>query len=65
MRVASVYAPVRPVQRVDFMHQELRKYMDSGTYAGGDWNCVPDPTVDVQAGNIQSYTRKKQGARLR
>tara|TARA_B110000046_G_scaffold118207_1_gene125009 strand:+ start:2316 stop:6662 length:4347 start_codon:yes stop_codon:yes gene_type:complete len=64
IKVASVYAPVKPVQRIDFIHQELRKYIDKDTYAGGDWNCVPDPTLDVQASNIQSYTRKNQGAKL-
>ena len=64
MRLASVYAPVRPVQRVDFFQQQLRKEMSAHTYSGGDWNCVPDTTLDVQSGNIQAYTRKNQGARL-
>ena len=64
MRVASVYAPVRPLARVDFFHGDLRKYMSGGTYAGGDWNCVPDPTLDVQAGSVHSYASKNQGIKL-
>ena len=54
-RVACVYAPVRPLLRTDFLKDELSKYLDKRTYAAGNWNCVPDVTLDVQGPNALAY----------
>ena len=43
--VASVYAPVNPTKRVDFINN-LKNLLPKHTIAGGDWNVVPDVTID-------------------
>lgn len=54
LRIASIYAPARPIQRVDFFNT-LNTFLDSSTIAAGDWNCVPDVTLDVQSKNPLGY----------
>ena len=52
--VASVYAPSEPLKRVDFF-SHLKTRLSALTIAGGDWNCVPDVTLDVKGKNQLSY----------
>jgi hypothetical protein len=40
----------------------LSKELTSKTYAGGDWNCVPDVTLDVDSDNPLRYHAQNQGA---
>ena len=51
-----VYAPAQPLQRVDF--NSLRGKLDNTTHVGGDWNCVPDVTLDVDSVNPLSYANR-------
>ena len=48
--VASIYAPVNPSKRVDFIN-DLKNRLPKYTIAGGDWNVVPDVTVDRRGPN--------------
>ena len=60
-RFLNCYVPVRPLERVEFLNR-LRKYLTPKTFAAGDWNCVPDVTLDVQSKNPLGY--KNIGAQL-
>ena len=51
MEIAAVYAPAQPIPRIDFFNAELRHHTTNLTIAGGDWNCVPDKTLDVTSAN--------------
>ena len=64
MSVASVYAPAKPLQRVEFFNTTIRNGLTTKTFAGGDWNCVPDVTLDVQGANPLAYHASNQGASL-
>ena len=60
--VGSVYAPAKPTPRLAFL-QNMRKWASEDMYLGGDWNCVPDVTVDVQSSDPLRY-RNTGGALL-
>ena len=53
-------------RRASFFDNVLRKEhgkeLTSKTYAGGDWNCVPDVTLDVDSENPLRYHAQNQGA---
>ena len=55
--VGCVYAPAQPLQRVDFFNS-LRGKLDNTTHVGGDWNCVPDVTLDVDSANPLAYANR-------
>ena len=59
--IASVYAPAPPSARVAFFAQ-LEPLLSRRTIVGGDWNCVPDVTLDVKSPNPLDYAN--QGATL-
>ena len=52
--VAGVYAPAKPGERVD-MFRGLAARLSEATIVGGDWNCVPDVTLDVKSDNALNY----------
>ena len=54
MVLGSVYAPATPVKRIDFFNR-ARKWITKEMYLGGDWNCVPDVTLDVQSSDPLRY----------
>ena len=62
IEIASMYTPVRPLARVDFFKDHLKDAITNLTYSGGDWNCVPDTTLDVISPNPLNYPNT--GARL-
>ena len=62
LEVACVYAPSEAAKRVTFFNNVLSKELTSKTYAGGDWNCVPDVTLDVDSDNPLRYHAQNQGA---
>ena len=61
MHVGSVYAPSPPSERVAFL-KDMREWVTEDMFLGGDWNCVPDVTLDVQSSNPMRY--KNVGASL-
>ena len=52
--VASVYVPVNPSKRLTFI-QTLTAQLSKKTIIGGDWNCVPDATLDASGRNALHY----------
>ena len=55
LRVACVYAPAHSGnERLDFFN-DIKTKLTSTTLVGGDWNCVPDKTVDVDSKNPLGY----------
>ena len=58
---AGIYAPAKSLERVNFF-QTLRNQINKNTIIGGDWNCVPDVTLDIQSPNPLAYSNI--GARL-
>ena len=59
--VASLYAPAQPLARVDFYNSLKAKAGNTNklckdTIAGGDFNFVPDATLDVQGPNSLRYS---------
>ena len=52
--IASVYAPAKAPKRVDFLSHVHQRLSDH-TIACGDWNCVPDVTLDVKSSNPLNY----------
>ena len=46
--VGSIYAPCKPTPRLYFL-QNMRSWVKPNMFLGGDWNCVPDVTLDVQS----------------
>ena len=54
LRIASVYAPVKPLARVNFF-QTIHHHLTDETIVGGDWNCVTDVTTDVISSNPLAY----------
>jgi hypothetical protein len=59
--VACVYAPSHHQQRVDFF-KTLKDHLTPETYIGGDWNCVPDISLDVDSVNPLAYHTQNRGA---
>ena len=59
--VATVYAPARPLARVDFI-SGLRNRITEDTIIGGDWNTVTDKTLDVKSRDPLGYDDR--GGRL-
>jgi exonuclease III len=55
--VATVYAPSRPVARIDFFNH-IKTRIDSTTIIGGDWNTVEDKTLDVCSANPLGYANQ-------
>ena len=60
--IASVYAPAKPFERIDFL-TTLHKFLSPTTITGGDWNCVPDILLDVKGDNATQY-KNFGGAKL-
>ena len=54
LEFANVYAPARPLPRVDY-YNALRDKLSPNTIVGGDWNTVGDVTLDVQSANPLGY----------
>ena len=46
--IACVYAPAKDLPRLDFLN-DIKTKITKDTIAGGDWNCVPDKTIDVDS----------------
>ena len=57
LEVANVYAPAQPIGRIDFFNT-LRRKLSKHTYVGGDWNTVPDTTLDVNSANPLQYANR-------
>ena len=54
MTVQGVYLPSDPQERVEAL-EAVGDELKVGAVVGGDWNCVPDVTLDVQGANALSY----------
>lgn len=54
IKVASIYAPAQGNERQHFF-QNIRQYIDENTIMGGDFNCVPDVTLDLISENPLMY----------
>ena len=52
--IASVYVPVSPAKRLTFI-ATLTTKLTKQTIVGGDWNCVPDVTLDASGPNALNY----------
>ena len=52
--IASIYAPNDKSKRLDFF-SHLAQRLTEHTIVGGDWNCVPDVTLDVKSNNPLGY----------
>ena len=59
--LAGVYVPSTPRERVD-MILGLRDRLSDSTIVGGDWNCVPDVTLDVERNKGSSLDYANIGA---
>ena len=59
IEIAGVYAPVtnHGTVKADFF-DNLKGKITEDTLIGGDWNCVPDVTLDVVSSNPLGYTNK-------
>lgn len=55
VNLLCVYAPSDPSKRIDFFTNKLPNYLTSDTIAAGDWNCVPDVTLDIQQEHVSTY----------
>ena len=51
---AGIYAPAQALERINFL-QALRNKINKNTITGGDWNCVPDITLDIHSSNPLAY----------
>ena len=54
LELATVYAPARPVARIDFFNR-IKTRITEHTIIGGDWNTVGDKTLDVRSANPLQY----------
>ena len=54
LTLLNCYTPAQPLQRIDFINK-ISKLLNSEKIASGDWNCVPDVTLDVQSKNPLAY----------
>ena len=61
LELASVYLPQSPLARVNVL-VGMDAHMSDSTLVGGDFNVVPDVTLDVQSSNPLNYSN--QGAAL-
>ena len=52
--VQGVYLPSDPQERVEAL-EAVGDELKVGAVVGGDWNCVPDVTLDVQGANALTY----------
>ena len=52
--VVNIYAPAKPVQRIDFFN-EIKNKIKPDMIMMGDWNCVPDVLLDVQSPDPSKY----------
>ena len=57
LEIVNIYAPSQPLGRVNFFAL-LRRKLSPSTIAGGDWNTVPDTTVDVDSANPLQYANR-------
>ena len=48
LKVGSVYVPCQPYARIEFL-LHMEGWISEDMFLGGDWNCVPDVTLDVQS----------------
>ena len=53
--IAGVYVPAQPQARLAML-AGLGARLSERTIVGGDWNCVPDVTVDVQSQDPLGYS---------
>jgi len=53
-QISNVYAPVRPTERLTFFNT-IKTRITNDMIMGGDWNCVPDVTLDVQSRSPLTY----------
>ena len=54
MKLGSVYVPCKPRERVEYL-ADMRTWLTGDMVLGGDWNCVPDVTLDVVSSNPLRY----------
>ena len=54
LTVGSIYAPAPPTKRLDFF-EHMRTWIKPDMILGGDWNCVPDVTLDVKSKDPLRY----------
>ena len=54
LELVTVYAPTRPVARIDFFNR-IKTRITAHTIIGGDWNTVGDKTLDVRSANPLQY----------
>jgi len=54
LSLLNCYTPAKPLERINFINK-ISKLLDSKKIASGDWNCVPDVTLDVQSKNPLAY----------
>ena len=52
--IVNVYAPAQPAARLSWI-QSTAQHIGPDSIAGGDWNCVPDVTLDVKGKNALNY----------
>jgi len=57
IKIANVYAPVESLARVDFFI-DIRNKLEGNSFIGGDFNCVPDVTLDVESKNPMGYPNR-------
>ena len=59
IEIAGVYAPVSNAGTIkaDFF-KKMKGKITQDTFVGGDWNCVPDVTLDVESSNPLGYRNK-------
>eukprot|EP00966_Prymnesium_polylepis_P028346 656033-Prymnesium_polylepis.1 len=57
VEIANVYAPSSNENgaRAKFFKDTLQPNLNADTFVGGDWNCVPDVTLDVESANPLNY----------
>ena len=53
-KISNIYAPVRPTERLTFFNN-IRTRISNDMILGGEWNCVPDVTLDVQSRSPLTY----------
>ena len=57
LTLANVYSPAAAIARIDFFNS-IKTKISPNTIIGGDWNCVPDKTLDVQSANPLGYPNR-------
>ena len=60
--LVSVYAPVHPhLRKVFFSKLPITRLVTTEAIVGGDWNCVPDTTLDVASKSKTPYPNSHSG----